>query len=225
MNIKINYLDNILPITEDKVTTLEIENKGCFYRTVMNFINISNGEQIEDIYVFDDKKEEINISNKTIVISDYFDLNLIVKKYSNHLQKYIIENTDESITNDLSIIYKKIMDKIKKSFESIDFSVQINDEFSLEQVIKLIKPTIQLKNDLLSNLYLLIDLEKIFKISKVMIFINLKQYINKNELLEFYKYCIYNNVKVLFIENKDYQVTLENEKKLIVDDNLDEIVL
>ena len=44
MNIKINYLDNILPITEDKVTTLEIENKGCFYRTVMNFINISNGE-------------------------------------------------------------------------------------------------------------------------------------------------------------------------------------
>ena len=225
MNIKINYLDNILPITDDKIISLEIENKECFYRTIVNFIQISAGELIEDFYFFDNQKEEIKLFNKILLITDYFNFDIVLKKYSTHLQKMIIENTNEEIVNDLAILYKKFIEKIKKSFESIDFSINFNDEFSLEQIVKFIKPTIKTSKSLLNNLYLIIDLEKTFNINKILVFVNLKQYLTKEEVEEFYKYCIYNKIKILLIENKSYQSTLQNEQKLIIDNDLDEFML
>lgn len=225
MNIKFNYIDNILPITNEQITALEIENKGCFFRTITNFINISNGELIEDIYFFNNEKEEIKIFNKIMIVSDLFNLDIIIKKYSNHLQKLIIENANAEIINDLTLIYQKFISKLKKSFENIEFSITFNDEFSLEQLIKLLKPNIKLENNLINNLYLLIDLEKTFKLNKLIIFVNLKQFLNKEELIEFYKYCMYNKVKILLIENQSYQISLQNEQKLIIDNDLDEFMI
>ena len=225
MNIKFNYLDNILPITDDKVTSVEIENKGCFYRTTKYFVEISNGELIEEIYFFDNTKEELKLSNKIMVISDYFNFQINIKKYSTHLQKLIIENTTEEIINDLVIIYKKIIKKVKAPLENIDFKIDYNMDFSLEQFLKLLKPTINLKDNLINNLYLIIDLEKTFQLNKLLVFINLKQYLEKDELEEFYKYCIYNKINVLLIENNSYQIPSKNEKKLIIDNDLDEFML
>ena len=165
MNIKINYLDNILPIIDDKITSLKIENKGCFYRTIVNFIQISAGELIEDFYFFDNQKEEIKLFNKILLITDYFNFDMVLKKYSTHLQKMIIENTNEEIVNDLAILYKKFIEKIKKSFGSIDFSIDFNDEFSLEQIVKFIKPTIKTSESLINNLYLINSIHLLFKIS------------------------------------------------------------
>ena len=64
-----------------------------------------------------------------------------------------------------------------------------------------------------------------FKEKGILVFINLKQYLSKNELLELYKYSIYNQVQIILIDSQSYGVTLEYEKKLIIDDNLEEIVL
>lgn len=225
MNVKISYLDNIIPITEDKVTTIEIENKGCFYRTIRNFIQISNGEIVEEIYFFDTQKEEIKVFNTIMVISDYFNLELIMKKYSSHLNKLIIENIDEKEMNEFVLIHKKFITKSKKLFENIDFPILLNDEFRLEQLVKILKPQIPLKNTLIENLYLIIDLEKTFNLNKLLVFTNLKQYLDKRELLEFYKYCIYNGIRILIVENNSYQLALKNEQKLIIDDDLDEFMI
>ena len=225
MNIKINYFDNVLPITEDTVMSLEIENKGCFYRTITNFITISNGELIEDIYFFDNNQQEIKMFNKLTVISDYFNLDLILKKYITHLQKLIVDNTDEISTNDLAVLYKKITTKIKQIFKNIDFQIIFNDEFSLEQLLKLIKPQIEIYDSFIKNLYLIIDLENAFKLSKLLIFVNLKQFLTKEELSEFYKYCIYNKISILLIDNFSHDISLEHEKKLVIDIDLDEFML
>lgn len=225
MNIKFNYLDNILPITDTKITSVEIENKGYFYRTTTNFIKISDGELIEEIYFFDENKEELTLANKIMVISDYFNFEIIMKKYSSHLQKLIIENTDEKIINDITMLYKKVIKKMKIPLENIDFKIEYNNDFNIEQLLKLLKPNITLKDNIIDNLYLIIDLEKTFKFNKLLIFINLKQYLDKEDLEEFYKYCIYNKISILLIENMSHQIPTENEQKLIIDADLDEFML
>lgn len=225
MNIKIDYFDNIINLNEDKVNAIEIENMGCFFRTVSNLIQISNGFLIEDIYCYDNENNEINLSNKLLIVNDYFDLTNVLKKYNTNLQKSIINEIKEDKLNELTLKYKQLIDKLKSSISEIDLPIKLNDEFSLEQLIKLTKPTIETKENLINNLYLLIDLEKIFKINKLLIFVNLKQYLTKQEILEFYKYTIYNKVPILLFDNKSYSISLENEVKLLVDDNLDEFML
>lgn len=225
MNIKIDYFDNIINLKEDKTWSIEIENPKCFFRTVNNFIEISNGSQIEELYFFDNENNEINLANKLLIVTDYFNINNTLKKYSNNLQKYIIKETKEEIVNDLSLKYKQLIEKFSKSLSNIDLPITINNEFNLEQLLKLIKPTINNSLNLLKNLYLIIDLEKTFKINKLIIFVNLKQYLTKEEIKELYKYAIYNKISIMLIENNGYNVSLENEIKLLIDSSLDEYML
>ena len=87
------------------------------------------------------------------------------------------------------------------------------------------KISINKTDDLLNNLLLLIDLEKVLKINEILFFINLKQYLSQEELIEFYKYAIYNEIKIVLVDSQSYGVKLDYEKKLIIDANLDEFVL
>lgn len=225
MNINIKYIDNSIDLNEEKINSIEIENKGCFFRTINNLMEISNGFIIEDIYCYDNENNEINLSNNILLIANYFDMDLMFKKYSNNLQKMIINDTDEKLVNDFAIKYKNLIEKFKSSLSEIDLPIKINDEFSLEQLIKITKPTINTPNDLIKSIYLLIDLEKIFTLNKLIIFVNLKQYLSKQEISELYKYALYNKIQILLIDNQSYSTTLENERKIIIDDNLDEYML
>ena len=95
----------------------------------------------------------------------------------------------------------------------------------LEGLIKLLNLEVVSQNDLLQNLLLLIDINKELKVFDIVVFVNLKQLLTKDELVELYKYAIYNNVFLLLIDSQAYGVPLEYERKNIIDENLDEFVL
>lgn len=104
----------------------------------------------------------------------------------------------------------------------MDLNIDINNDFDLDLMIKLLNITIKSKDNLLDNLFLLIDIEKELNINKIIVFINLKQYLNKNELIELYKYLLYNNIVVLLIDSQSYGICNEYEKKIIIDEELEE---
>lgn len=52
--------------------------------------------------------------------------------------------------------------------------------------------------------------------------VNVKQYLDSDELVEFYKYCVYNNVKLLLLERGSEVSLLERERILFVDEDYDE---
>ena len=87
------------------------------------------------------------------------------------------------------------------------------------------KIKLETKNEILDNLLLLIDLEKVLNKRNILFFINLKQYLTSQELLELYKYSIYQQVPIILIDSQSYGTSLKYEKKLIIDSELDEFVL
>ena len=226
MKLKFDYLDSLLEIDDDTVISLEINNKGYFYRTVNNFLTLNNGDIPSEIFISNDDLEEINLSNKIFVVIDYFNFDLLFSKYNNSIIKLIAEDVNDDNRLKLVNNYKKMIDNFNSVFTNIDLPIQFNKDFSIEQIIKFLKPSIILKESLLENLLLLIDLEKSLNIHKVIVFINLKQFLTKEELIELYKYSIYNKINVILIDSQCYGPTIVNyEKKLIVDENLEEIML
>ncbi len=225
MNLRFNYLDNILKISDESVHCLEIENRGYFYRCISDFVKISNGDVLEDIYCFDNENQEISLSNRVSTIFDYFNFETIFKRYTVNLNKYIINNSDDITKDKLAKDYKKIKLNIMKYFSKLDLPISINEEFNFDLILKLLKPKIDCNYSLLNNLLTLIELEKIFQVNKLLIFVNLKQLLNKEELIELYKYSLYNKVKILLIDAQSYGPTLDYEKKIIIDSNLDEIMI
>ncbi len=57
MMIKFNFLDNIIEITDDFITTIEVENKKYFYRIIKNLYDIEKGILSENIVFFDENRK------------------------------------------------------------------------------------------------------------------------------------------------------------------------
>ena len=225
MKLCIKYLDNNLVLNTSEVCALEIENKRYFYRVVNDLYMASNGNISDDIVLLDKNDKEINISNKLKIFLNFFDFGLTDKKYTNDISKYITNNITDENKDLLAKQYNKIISIYKKILNDIDLPLIIDSEISIENITKIMKVNINTSKDLLSNIFILIDLENLFHTKNILVFINLKQYLMNEEIEELYKYSIYNEVQLLLIDSQSYGTTLSQEKKLIIDENLDEFML
>ena len=225
MNLKINYFDNNIKIENDYIQVIEIENKKTFYRLVSDLYKIKNDEKLDEVFFYDDNNQEINMYNKVDLYVNFFDIDLNSKKNLNVLNKNIINSLTDNVKEEILNNFKKLAKSFTKILSDIDLPLSLNDNITVEDIIKLLKISINKTDDLLNNLLLIIDLEKVLKINEILFFINLKQYLSQEELIEFYKYAIYNEIKIVLVDSQSYGIKLDYEKKLIIDVNLDEFVL
>lgn len=225
MKLEIKYLDNDIDIKGNEVYALEVGNKNYFYRIVRDLHNISNNNIVDDIYLSDDNNNEINYFNKFKIFIDFFDFNFDSKKNTNDIIKYVNKNISIEVKDSILNQYNKIIKLYKKELNNIDIPLMIETETDSDNITKSLKISIEVKQNLIENLLLLIDIENILGTKNILIFVNLKQYLTKNELEELYKYSIYNEVSILLIDSQCYGGTLNNEKKLIIDENLDEFMI
>lgn len=225
MKLEIKYLDNDIDIKGNEVYALEVGNKNYFYRIVRDLHNISNNNIVDDIYLSDDNNNEINYFNKFKIFIDFFDFNFDSKKITNDIIKYVNKNISIEVKDSILNQYNKIIKLYKKELNNIDIPLMIETETDSDNITKSLKISIEVKQNLIENLLLLIDIENILGTKNILIFVNLKQYLTKNELEELYKYSIYNEVSILLIDSQCYGGTLNNEKKLIIDENLDEFMI
>ena len=225
MNLKINYFDNNIKIENDYIQVIEIENKKTFYRLVSDLYKIKNDEKLDEVFFYDDNNQEINMYNKVDLYVNFFDIDLNSKKNLNALNKNIINSLTDNVKEEILNNFKKLAKSFTKILSDIDLPLSLNDNITVEDIIKLLKISINKTDDLLNNLLLIIDLEKVLKINEILFFINLKQYLSQEELIEFYKYAIYNEIKIVLVDSQSYGIKLDYEKKLIIDVNLDEFVL
>lgn len=224
MNLIVDYFDNKEIITNEYINVIEVENKRYFYRFVNDLYSIYTNGYSDNVRFVDDNKE-INMDNKLKIFINYFDFQFDSKKYTNEISRYVGDYINEEDKKNLINLYNKIVKIYKKSLNDIDLPLYIDNDISIENINKLIKLGISPKEELLDNLMLLIDLEDTLNTNNLLIFINLKQYLNKNELVELYKYAMIKDVKILLIDSHSYGVTLKNEKKHIIDENLDEFMI
>ena len=177
MNLKINYFDNNIKIENDYVQVIEIENKKTFYRLVSDLYKIKNDEKLDEVFFYDDDNQELNMYNKVDLYVNFFDIDLNSKKNLNALNKNIINSLTDNVKEEILNNFKKLAKSFTKILSDIDLPLSLNDNITVEDIIKLLKISINKTDELLNNLLLIIDLEKVLKMNEILFFINLKQYL------------------------------------------------
>ena len=218
MKFKISFIENIIEVNTEYVRCIEIENKNYFYRVVSLLNNFDNGEELQDEIDFVDK-----IDFKLII--DYFNINLNDKKMLNAVIKYVKENIDETNYDKLLKNYQRLCNLFSSSLDYIDLPIYIEEDINIDNIIKLMNIKIKKEENILKNLFIFVDIIKELQNYNLLVLVNLKQYLTKEELNEFYKYAIYNKVALLLIDNISYGIAQKYEKKLIIDDNLEEYIV
>ena len=224
MNLSVDYLDNKIVFANEYINAVEIENKRYVYRFVNDLYSVYINGYSDNLKFIQDNKE-INMNGKIKVFINYFDFQFDSKKYTNEISRFVSNYINEEDTKNLINLYGKMTRIYKKALNDIDLPLYVENDISIDNINKLIKLGISSKEELLDNLMLLIDLEHTLKTNNFLVFVNLKQYLTKNEVVELYKYAIYNEITIMLVDSICHGVTLKNEKKYIIDENLDEFML
>ena len=112
-----------------------------------------------------------------------------------------------------------------EEINEIPFEFNINSEIEMLDLLKAFNVKIDSScyTTMVEKIEFVINILASLKIARALVIPNLKTYVNEDELLEIYKYSIYNNINLLVIENRHSEKLLKYEQKNIIDENFDEI--
>lgn len=217
--------ENKINFKEDKVNILEVYNKKLFC-TIINFLNNQcNDEEDEDnqIVLLDGDNRK-SIRQNVYILSDLFNIDFESKKIMNRIYNLIEQNIKNRQDFELEELSLKLRNFLIQEINELPFEFNIESEINVQNLIKSFNLRIDKSNynSIVDKVEFIINILSTLKIASILIIPNLKVFLNDEELVEIYKYSIYNNINLLIIENNKYEKLLKYEQNNIIDEEFDE---
>lgn len=226
MILKINGFENKLKIRENEVEIIEILNSKC-YSHIINEINekVNGIEDSNEIFLLDDEENEIKFKENAYMVFDIFNINYNSKTILNKLYSIIDKNIETSGSYEIYNLYIKMRNLIIQEINELPFEFEMEDNMKIVDLLKLYELRIDTSNyiNVINKIEILIDLISTLKIAKILIIPNLKLFLNSEELVELYKYSLYNNINLISIE-RNLTEKLKYEKHFIIDENFNDFI-
>lgn len=205
---------------EDKsIFSLIIENKKLYRKVIEDLIN---NISIDDGNIILSENNKLIVPEKEIfVFSDYFNFDVnkfVLNKYYKEL-KNLSENEffDETVE-----IKEALRNYVTKLIEN-EYSVKLEEDLDISQILKAFGIKFQRNEDLLLNLFEWIKILNELLGYEIFFFINLENFLSDDELVEFSKFILYNKYRVVFLENFNRNRLFDNDNLIIIDNDLCEI--
>lgn len=199
---------------ENKSTTLIVENKDNMLNIINNLINQLSGQE-GDFVLSDEVK--VKWEKQVDFVLEPFTINFNNKKIISKMYEQMFDVSKDEI-EDYNSINNVIINAIDKVTQRVEYNnIVYNLDFDWKNIYKLYDVKIGEDYDNLSE-----KIEEYIKIIadvlhiKLVIFLNLKEYLSKIELENIQQICFYKKINLLLLESEERE-KIENEKTFIID--------
>ena len=226
MKLRINGFNNEVLFDEECVHILTIKDPKCFSHLIGILNDKINGLESNEIFLLDDKEEELKLEKNAYMILDVFNIDYNSKKILSKIYDIISENIKKNQDYVIENIALNLRNYIISEINELPFEFTMKSELDIPEILKIYNLKIdgEMYHSILEKIELLIDLLATLKISNILIIPNLKSFLGDVELVELYKYSLYNNINLLIIERNSYD-KLEYESNMIIDENFDDFFI
>ena len=226
MKLRINGFNNEVLFDEECVHILTIKDSKCFSHLIGILNDKINGLESNEIFLLDDKEEELKLEKNAYMILDVFNIDYNSKKILSKIYDIISENIKKNQNYVIENIALNLRNYIISEINELPFEFTMKSELDIPEILKIYNLKIdgEMYHSILEKIELLIDLLATLKISNILIIPNLKSFLGDVELVELYKYSLYNNINLLIIERNSYD-KLEYESNMIIDENFDDFFI
>ena len=202
-NLDIEFEENIS-------NTLVLENKQHMIDVIQNLILQLKGDEGDFVL-----SAEKNVKFDKVVefIANPFEIDFNNKKIVTKLFEQLIAVASECV-EEYNFINGKIVGTLDDICSKIEYSnVEYNLEYEWKSIFKLYNVRIgENYNSLYEKVKVLADILHI----KLLIFLNIKEYLTEEEINNLQKICFYKKIFLLLIESEE-RFALDNEKTFIID--------
>lgn len=200
---------------ENQVQVLVVENQQVYSRLIGTIVQQISGE--ESIWQFSDGDKELQISKSVSLVHSPFLLELNSNKSLNYLYKEMQTVANDFCSDSTGEINSSIVDYLDVIIQKLPYPVEFNLDLNVIDIFKLYDVHFDFQNSsLIEKVLNYIQLEKVLFGTKLIIFINMKDYFDNNEMQEIYKTAFYYKTPILLIESSQRDC-LEEEKYCIID--------
>lgn len=214
MNFVHPLLEEAININEGEVITLVLENPIALRNTVSGIVNASHE------FVLSEKFSPIEISKYAEFITDICGVDFTSKKILTKLAN-TAESLSEDFPNETISLINTLNDYGDFISEKFDYPVKFSFAENAEKLIKLLNFTIDDENiPFPENLLTYMELCRDFFGKKLFILLNFKSFVSDSEFQLFCRNVAYESFRVLMLEAYDCEKSFENEKKIIIDNDL-----
>lgn len=205
MILKIFSFENDIDFSKNHINVLQIQNKKLFAKMLSSFNNMCKGLSVEcdEVITLLEQDEIVDFTKNVLFVVDFLNFDFNQRRIQTVLYQYI----DKIIKLEPEILCKK--------------------DISILDILKIYGVRIKANVDekIIEKLFRIVELVQCLDLAKLIILVNVKQYLDSDEIVEFYKYCVYNNVKLLLLERGSEVSPLERERVLFVDENFDDFFI
>lgn len=226
MKLKINGFDNEIIFDEENVNVLLIEDVKCFSHIIEVLNDKINGIESNEIFLLDEKNEELKMDKKIYLVLDIFNIDYNSKKVLNAIYNLISDNVEKNQDYKIEKMILELRNYIIQEINELPFEFVMKSELEISEILKLYNLKMDSENytSVLERIELLIDIISTMKIADILIIPNLKLFLDDKDLVELYKYSLYNNIKLLLIERNSSK-KLKYEKNIIIDENFNDFLI
>ena len=220
IKVKFANIETIFECHYNSINTLVIENTKMFREIIYSIITKLDGEE-GNVY-FSENATDAKLSSIALC-RDYYEVN-INKKTTNILQKDIISRLNGNLY-EWNQWYQKGYEMLDNVLNNYDSCISIDDDMDIASIVKLFNPTFAVdeETNLLEKLINYINILVEFSDVRLLIFVSIEDYFDKEELELLFKTCQYKEVSLLIIESS-HRYRLDNEKTVLIDNDLCEII-
>ena len=226
MKLKINGFENEIQFDDEHINVLTINNSKCFSHIIGILNDKINGIESNEIFLLDEKNQEIKMDKKAYIVLDIFNIDYNSRKVLNKIYDIIAENIEKNQDYEVEKMVMQLRNYIIQEINELPFEFVMKSELEIPEILKLYNLKIDDVNytSILEKVEILIDIISTLKVTDILIIPNLKLFLSSEELVELYKYSLYNNVKLLLIERNNEE-QLKYEKNIIIDENFCDFII
>ena len=224
MIMSIIGFENKIEFKENVVNVIEIYNQKLF-ASIINIINNQcKGEEPDNQIVLMENEKRINMDKEMYLLTDVFNIDFNDKKIINKIYNILVQNIKNRQDYELDNMALKIRNYLIEEINELPFEFNMDSEIDILDLLKVFKVKIDTTSytTVVEKIEFIINIISTLSLAEILVIPNLKTYLAEEELLEIYKYSIYNNIKLLILENKCSEKLLKYEQKNIIDENFDE---
>lgn len=222
MNLVTKYLENSLEIKSKTINTLVIEDTRYFSIFLKELIEATEIES-DEFELIEDYKT-VDMTKYVEIIFDIFNLeansaNILKKMYSEleedlntqevYTKKVELESIIANITDELIYRSRFSLKAGEINYQNLFKAIEIEFDYEKNSVLERLIEYIKVTSELLKT--------------KVYIIVNLDSFLSEEELVELEKILLYNDIKVLGLQNTIRREVKPSENLRIVDKDLCEI--
>lgn len=213
-------LETDIVLAENKVAVLEVADKKLFLSIVAS-LRCAEDDLCGEPFMLLNEDKELKASQYIEVVTDILNPDTanrkIMTKALESLNRLCVQ--DEERASEFEQLHAIMYQKIAALLNELNSDFAVSAEWNLSKYLKAFDFGIRelSAEECFEKLLQYVQLHGEFMRDKILCLINAKAYFEREEILELYKFAIYNKVNLWLVESGQDDTVMDYERKWIID--------